>query len=138
MKVFWDTNLFIYLLEDYGDLTRQTLALFDRLRDRGDTVVTSTLAIAEVMVAPRRTSLAAALQYRDRIRTVADFQPFDEPAMAAFAEIRLDPAIRAPDAIHLACSAASGAGLFVTNDDRLSRRIVPGVPILSSLASVPI
>jgi len=36
-----------------------------------------------------------------------------------------------PDAIQLACAAA--AHLFITNDDRLSRKQVPGVKFIASL-----
>lgn len=42
-------------------------------------------------------------------------------------------AITAPDAIQLACAATAGVDLFMTNDDRLSRRLVPGVKFITSL-----
>ena len=40
---------------------------------------------------------------------------------------------RAPDAIQLACAAAGGTDLFITNDDRLSRKNVPGIAFIQSL-----
>jgi hypothetical protein len=40
---------------------------------------------------------------------------------------------KAPDAIQLACAAAAGVDLFITNDDRLSRKHVPEVKFITSL-----
>ena len=50
------------------------------------------------------------------------------------AAIRADRTIRAPDTIQLACAAAAGVDLFITNDDRLSRKVMPGVKFITSLA----
>jgi len=47
--------------------------------------------------------------------------------------IRADRAIGAPDAIQLACAASAGVDLFITNDDRLSRKHVPDVKFITSL-----
>ena len=44
-----------------------------------------------------------------------------------------DRTIRAPDAIQLACAASGGTDLFITNDDRLSRKNVPGIAFIQSL-----
>ena len=38
-----------------------------------------------------------------------------------------------PDAIQLACAAAAAIDLFITNDDRLSRKHVPEVKFVTSL-----
>jgi predicted nucleic acid-binding protein len=64
----------------------------------------------------------------------AHLVPFDESAALRFA----DRTIRPADAIQLACAAAAGVDIFVTNDTRLSRKRVPGVPVMTSLAAVPI
>ena len=50
-----------------------------------------------------------------------------------FLAIRADWSIQAPDAIPLACAAAAGADLVITNDDRLSRKNVPGIAFMQSL-----
>jgi predicted nucleic acid-binding protein len=68
----------------------------------------------------------------------AHLVPFDESAALHFADIRADRTIRPPDAIQLACAAAAGVDIFVTNDARLSRKVVPDVPIMTSLAAVQI
>ncbi len=65
--------------------------------------------------------------------TGARVVPFDATAARRYAAIRLDRGIRPPDAIQLACAAEAGVDLFITNDERLSRKIVPGIQFLTSL-----
>ena len=50
-----------------------------------------------------------------------------------YATIRQDRSISPPDAIQLACAAAVGMDLFITNDQRLSRKVVPGIHFITSL-----
>jgi predicted nucleic acid-binding protein len=138
MRVFWDTNVFIYLFEDYGPLTELAQNLTERIFQRGAEIVTSSLALGELLVVPRQESASRADSLETLLRSIATVAPFDIEAARHFAQIRADRRIAAPDAIHLACAAAAGVDLFVTNDSRLSRRIVPGVPIMTSLAAVPI
>ena len=49
------------------------------------------------------------------------------------AEIRRDRSIRAPDTIQLACASAAGTDLFITNDDRLSKKNIRGIQFIQSL-----
>ena len=67
------------------------------------------------------------------IRQIAAILPFDAACAPCYAAIRMDRTIKAPDALQLACAATAGADLFVTNDDRLSRKNVPGVKFIVSL-----
>jgi predicted nucleic acid-binding protein len=59
--------------------------------------------------------------------------PFDRASARVYAQLRTDKTLKAPDAIQLACAAAAGCDLFITNDDRLSRRIIPGIQFIVSL-----
>lgn len=139
MIVFWDTNVFIYLFEPNGVFSAAAEGLERRMRERGDKLMTSTLTLGELLVHARSEFNEHEV---DRLRLglsqVATIVPFDERAADHYASIRSRTAVKGPDAVQLACAAAGGTDLFVTNDDRLSRRIVPGVGILSSLLSVPI
>ena len=67
------------------------------------------------------------------IRQIATILPFDAACAPRYAAIRADRTIKAPDAIQLACAAAVGVDLFITNDDRLSRKHVPDVKFIASL-----
>ena len=51
-RIFWDTNLFIYLFEDYGPLSKTTAALRTKMLARGDQLLTSTLTLGEILVKP--------------------------------------------------------------------------------------
>ena len=132
--MFWDTNLFIYLIEDAGPLSERVVELRERMLQRGDQLYTSTLTLGEVLFKPRETGdRELERQYETALSAGARLVPFDIGAARRYASIRLDRSIRAPDAIQLACAAEAGTDLFITNDDRLSRKVVPGIQFVSSL-----
>ena len=133
-KVFWDTNLFIYLIEGAGTPTDRTEALRQWIIARGDELLTSALTLGELLVKPLESgNEELAFRYERTVREGATVLPFDEQAASRFAEIRADRGIRSADAIQLACAASAGVDLFVTNDERLSRKIVRGVQFIQSL-----
>ena len=51
-KVFLDTNIFIYLIEDRGAWGKKSEALLERMTLRQDEVYTSSLTLGEVLVKP--------------------------------------------------------------------------------------
>lgn len=67
------------------------------------------------------------------LTTGATILTFDVKAARTFAAIRRDRTIRPPDAIQLACAAQANVDLFITNDDRLSHKVVPGIQFVTSL-----
>jgi len=131
-RVFWDTSLFVYLLEG-GAFASKVRALRARMLDRGDQLVTSALTLGELLVRPRAESEAAARDHELVLRRIALVVPFDAACALPYAAIRADRAIRAPDAIQLACAVVAGVDLFITNDDRLSRKRLPGVKFITGL-----
>ena len=131
-RIFWDTNLFIYLFEG-GEFAPAVRRLRERMEERGDALFTSALTLGEVQVLPMRTSAEAAERLADAVRSVATIIPFDDLASRRYAAIRQERAIRPADAIQLACAAAADIDLLITNDDRLSSRRVPGVKFITSL-----
>jgi predicted nucleic acid-binding protein len=138
-RVFWDTNLFIYLFEKHPEFFARTLALRERMQDRKDELLTSTMTLGEIQVWPRRGKDTLKVQrYRDAIRQTCKVIPFDEAAADIYAELRATSAVRSPDAIQLSCAAAAGVELFITNDKNLHRLKVPGIHFVTSLDRVPI
>ena len=131
-RVFWDTNLFVYLLEGGADAGR-VRQIRARMLSRGDLLVTSALTLGELLVKPREIGDDAVRDHLMTLRAIATILPFDEASAPRYAEIRADRSIKPPDAIQLACAAAAGVDLFITNDDRLSRKHVPGVKFIASL-----
>ena len=138
-RIFWDTNLFIYLFEDYGPLSKATAALRTKMLARGDQLLTSTLTLGEILVKPTEHGDAQlSSQYEAAITATAVILPFDIKAARIYASLRSDGAIRPPDAIQLSCAAGVGIDLFVTNDARLQRKQVDGIQFIVPLEKVPI
>jgi len=138
-RVFWDTNLFIYLFEGQQPLGPQVAALRERMLRRGDQLVTSTMTLGEILVKPTKEGNSKLLQeYQMTIPAVASLLSFDEKSAAIYALLRCDSALRPPDAIQLACAAAFGVDLFITNDARLQRMHVRGIQFIVPLDRAPI
>jgi predicted nucleic acid-binding protein len=138
MRIFWDTNLFVYLWE--GSVrTRQVETLINWQHQQEAELVTSTLTIGELLVHPLR-------QNREDLadRYLASFSqlhvmPFDEAAAYAFAQLRAQYArLAPPDAIQLGCASVAAVDLFITNDRRLARYTVPRVKAIRALADVEV
>ena len=102
--------------------------------ERDDELLTSALTLGEVLVKPMEIGDEDLMRrYEQAIGAGATVLPFDLRAAPRFAEIRRDRSIRAPDAIQLACASAASTGLFVTNDERLSRKNIRGIHFIQSL-----
>ena len=138
-RVFWDTNLFIYLFEDYGALSKAVARLRSKMLDRGDQLLTSTLTLGEILVKPtERNNSELCGKYEHAISSAATLIAFDLKAARVYAGLRSERSLRAPDAIQLACAASAQVDLFVTNDERLQGRHVDGVQFIVGLERVPI
>jgi predicted nucleic acid-binding protein len=134
-RVFFDTNLFIYLVEGQGERSNRVRSMLERMSERRDELLTSAMTQAEVLVKP----LAAEdLAWADRYEKMLDTPgvsvlAFDRGCARIYARLRRDPTLKPPDAIQLACASNARCDLFITNDNRLSRKIVPGIQFIASL-----
>lgn len=138
-RVFWDTNLFIYLLEDNPRFTSLVQNLRLRMLTRGDLLLTSTITLGEVLTKPARAGDTIRCQrYERMIFSAAQVIPFDVAAARHYASVRTDPSLKAPDAVQLSCAASAGVDLFITNDEHLQGKHVPGVQFIVPLTRVPI
>lgn len=134
-KVFWDTNLFIYLLEGHPALGPKVQQVIQAMRGRRDRLVTSTMTMGEVLVQPlAKGNGTLAARYESLMNDPAiDVIDFDRRCARLFAEIRSDKTIKPPDAIQLACAASVKCDLFITHDDRLAKKAVQGISFIASL-----
>lgn len=140
-RIFWDTNLFIYLFEDYGKHSKAVEGLRKRMVERGDQLVTSTLTVGEILAKPQSLgNKLACEEYEEAIRSTALVIDFDLEAARNFAKLRGQPGrnIRPPDAIQLACAATAGVDLFLTNDERLHNIRVDGIHFITSVDRAPL
>lgn len=133
-RIFRDANLFVYLVEDEGEFATRVVSLRRRMIEREDELLTSALALGEVLARPVETGdEELARRYQQMIAAAATVLPFDFAAAIRFAEIRRDRAVRAPTPFNR--PAAAGVDLFITNDDRLSRKNVQEVRFIQPLAT---
>ena len=135
-RIFFDTNLFIYLLEDSDERSARVRSILGRMSERRDELLTSTLTLAEVLVKPLAADDYAWADRYEKALTGpgVSLVPFDRASARVFSQIRAaDKSVRPPDAIQLACAATARSDLFITNDERLSRKIVPGIQFIVSL-----
>jgi uncharacterized protein len=138
-RIFWDSNLFIYLFEDYDKLSQATKRLRRSMLDRTDQLLTSALTLGEVLVKPlEKGDTDRCQKYEEALSRSALLVPFDLGAAKKYASIRADRSIKAPDAIQLACAGEAGVDLFVTNDHRLQGKQVDGIQFIVALDQVPI
>jgi predicted nucleic acid-binding protein len=135
-KIFFDTNLFIYLLEDSGERGARVNEIIERISDRRDELMTSTVTLGEVLVKPLSVGdVAWAERYEKLLNTPGvSVLAFDRSCARIYAQLRQDKTVKPADAIQLSCAASVKCDLFITNDDRLSRKIIPGIQFITSLA----
>ena len=138
-RIFWDTNLFIYLFEAKGALSQKVADLLVAMQSRDDQLITSAVSLGEVLVGPIRSNRPELIRlYSDTITQTALVVPFDVEAAKVFARLRSGSNISAPDAIQLACAATAKTDLFVTNDERLHRKHVPGIQFITGIDNAPL
>jgi predicted nucleic acid-binding protein len=138
-RVFWDTNLFIYLFEKNGEWSPRVIELRRRMLTRRDELLTSYLTVGEVITKPRQ--MNNAMLERSYLNFFScgsvELVGFGLAAAQRYGEIRIRERIRPADAIQLACAAAARTDLFVTNDNRLSGLLVSGVTFVTCIERVP-
>jgi predicted nucleic acid-binding protein len=133
-RIFWDTNLFIYLIEEFGDLSERVISLRKRMVERQDELYTSALTLGEILIKPLEVGdEVLARRYESALLQGAVIIPFDVEPARLYASIRKDRTIRPPDAIQLACAAHARVDLFITSDERLSTKSIPRIQFISSL-----
>jgi predicted nucleic acid-binding protein len=138
-RIFWDTNLYIYLFEGGDPFVEQARTLRRRMIERRDELLTSTMTLGEIQVGPRRAgNPELATQLRDAVLQTSTVLSFDAKAADMYAKLRENASIKPPDAIQLSCAAVAGVELFITNDERLHRLAVPGIHFITSIAKVPL
>ena len=138
-KIFFDTNIFIYMFEGLEPFRSQTLNIRRRMIERGDIIVTSTMTLGELLVKPTKLGQASLIEQYDRaIRSTTQVVSFDAQVAWRFASLRATHNLRCADAIQLACAAHTGVDLFLTNDINLHKLNIPGIGFITPIDKVPL
>lgn len=135
-RVFFDTMLFIYAVEQHSEYGPRVLEIHAGMVARGDQLITSTLTYGEALTIPYRFgNVALAARYREIFRSPGiEIVPFTEEAAERFAQIRGTLALSPADSMQLACAAEAGVNLFLTNDRRLVGKRVDGIDFIADLS----
>jgi predicted nucleic acid-binding protein len=134
-RIYWDSMLFVYWLEDHP----VHAARMDRIRTamemRGDTLCTSAFTVGEVLTGPYRSgAVETATRIREAFRSPQiELIPFTPDTADHYAVIRGRHRVSPADAIHLASAAQAGVNLFLTNDRRLQPLAIAGIDFIAGL-----
>ena len=77
-RVYWDTMLFIYWLEDHPIYAKKVDEIHHRMQERRDQLIIGAFTVGEVLAGPYRKAAAERLdEVRSRLRNVvAEIIPF--------------------------------------------------------------
>jgi predicted nucleic acid-binding protein len=130
--------LFIYWLEENPQFAKKVDAIWSRMQERNDQLITGALALGEVFAGAykrgatkeRIQEVKAALE-----QSVSEVIPFTAATADVFGQLKGSLKIPSADAIHLACAASAGTDLFLTNDKNLVGKVIPGIQFIAGLDS---
>jgi predicted nucleic acid-binding protein len=134
-RIYWDTMLFVYWLEDREPYSGRIESIYARMLERGDRLFTSTFALGELLVGPRKIGDSQVE------RKILDFfeggevglLPFDHVAADRYGSIRATTNVSPADAIHLACASGAGIDLLLTNDRKVRNLTVANIQFIDGL-----
>jgi uncharacterized protein len=134
-RIYWDTMLFIYWLENHPQFARRVGAIRTRMEQRGDQLITGAFTFGEVLAGPYRIGALKAADEAKRLlkNAVSEIVPFTVETADHYARIRGRLGVPPADAIHLASAAQAGTDLFLTNDKNLIGKVIPGIQFIASI-----
>jgi predicted nucleic acid-binding protein len=134
-RIYWDTMLFVYWIEDHPDHAARMNQIRTHMEDRGDTLCSSVFTLGEVLTGfYKRGALETATRIRERFRPpLVELLPFTPETADQYARIRGNHRVSPADAIHLASAAQYGVDLFLTNDRRLQKLAIPGIHFIAGM-----
>jgi|SRR5665213_1203935 len=135
-RVYWDSMLFIYLIEGNPTYAPRVKAILEEMERRGDALCTSVFTLGEVLTGPRK---IGAKNVVDRTQQFflesgqVELLPFGISTSDRYSQIRATTTVTSGDAIHLACASESGVDLFITHDKKLQRFKISGIHFITGL-----
>ena len=135
IRVYWDSMLFIYMLEANPVFGPKVRRILNQIISRGQTLSTSVFTIGEILTGPRRrSSISGADAVKKYLLSGAlEILPFNEAAADRYSVIRGATRVSQADAIHLASAAEAGVDVFFTNDGDLRKLSIPGIKLFADL-----
>lgn len=136
-RVYWDSMLFIYWLENNPQFAKKIATIHSRMQERQDQLITSAFTFGEILAGVYR---KGAPHQADETRglllsVVSEVVPFNLDAGNHYARIRGTLSVAPADGVHLACAASARTDLFLTNDKALVGKVIPGIQFIAGLDS---
>jgi predicted nucleic acid-binding protein len=129
--VYVDTQVLVYSVERHPVYAPLLRPLWQAAQARTHPVVSTELALMEVLVLPLRNGDAVLVSQYERalLGTELRLIPLDQAVLREAARLRATlPPLRTPDAIHAATARLVGSSLFLSNDTGFRR--VPGLNLI--------
>ncbi len=127
--------LFVYWIEEHPVHAPRIEELHELMRSRNDSLCTSIFTVGEVLTGFHKTGAdEEARRIRELLRPpLVDLVPFTAETTDRYARIRAAHRVSPADAIHLASAAQNNVNLFISNDRRLVKMIVPGIDFIAGM-----
>jgi predicted nucleic acid-binding protein len=134
-RVYWDSMLFIYLLEANPKFGVRVQRMYEAMLRRGDILCTSIFTVGEVLTGPRiRNDIAGISGLKKYFGgNEVEILPFTIEAADIYSVIRAETRVSQADGIHLSTAAAAGVDLFVTNDHKLQKLVISGIRFFANV-----
>ncbi len=129
-----DSMVLIYHFENDATFGPAAGAFLQAAEDGRCRLLASVLGRLEVLVAPKRHGREdLCRRYREVFESFPNLEvaPIDVAVVETASDLRAAPALRTPDALHLATAIERRADAFVTEDRRHFPSEAEGIPVLS-------
>lgn len=128
--VYFDSDALIHSVEKVAPYEALLLPVWQAARTGTISVVSSQLALLEVLVKPIQlgdSGLEATFRTLLTATNEVSMPPIDRAVLEAAARLRVTTNIKTPDAIHAVTALRATCALFLSNDSVYRR--VPGLPL---------
>ncbi len=118
-RVYFDANIFIYLLEHHPDFGEVCLSIVQSAVDKELDGYSGDLVFAELLVKPLKENNARAVKaVKDMFseETQIELLPHKRSTFEMAAHLRATHKIKLPDALHMATAIENHLDIFLTND----------------------
>jgi predicted nucleic acid-binding protein len=128
-KVYIDTPVFIYTLENHPDFYPLLKPLWAKFEQNEVSIVCSELIITEALVSPLRGGNVNSIANCEQLMFHAGINliPIDRNILLSATNLRVRYRLKTPDAIHAATARSIGCNRFITNDKGF--RNIAGLPV---------
>jgi|HubBroStandDraft_1064217.scaffolds.fasta_scaffold17673_5 predicted nucleic acid-binding protein len=135
-RVYWDSMLFVYLLEGNPAYAPRVKSILEGMVKRDDTLCTSVFTLGEVLTGARKYGSQAAVAATRRFfldSGQVELLPYSATTSDRYSVIRAATNVESADAIHLASASESSVDLFITHDKKLKNISIPGIQFIVGL-----